>query len=437
VTTKEDPGLYEVTAPSDDEAPDAPNWRGGLEYGEKGPRPIIGNAIHALTCSLEWRGVIAFNAFDGSVVKLREPPMRNTERPEGYAIGEWNDIDTSLLTAWLSRHADVRVNPQIAGRAVYAVAQQKAFHPVRDYLKSLRWDGKVRLFQMLERYFGAAATELHEAIGSRWMTSAVARVMIPGCKADHAIVLEGEQGVGKSTAIEVLASAPFYSDTPIVFGEKDSYEALRGVWLYELAELSAMRKSDLESQKAFLSKRVDRYRRPYAEGPTQWPRQCVFAGTTNDQHYLMDPTGNRRFWPVRCGSIDIAALTADRDQLWAEALVRFEGGEKWHLDTPELTGMAREAQAERVHSDDWETIVARWLQTEKALYLLNQGNGISAAEVLQNALNLRAADIDRQSSTRVGIVLRALGWAKRRVMVDGRREWRMFAPELPPTEQSA
>ena len=423
------PDLFPVP-PTDDQAPDAPNWLSSLETNDNGkPRPVIANAIHALTLSLEWRGVLAFNAFDGSIVKLREPPMRSNERPAEYAIGEWNDTDTSLAAAWLSRHADVHLNPKLVGRAVYTVAQQKRFHPVREYLSALKWDGRVRLPGWLATYFGSEQNPYTEAIGTMWLISAVARVYSPGCKVDHAIVLEGPQGAGKSSALEVLAGMPWFSDTPVIFGEKDSYEALRGVWIYELAELSALRRSDVEAQKAYISKRHDRYRRPYGEGPIQWPRQVVFAGTTNDSKYLIDPTGNRRFWPVACGTISTEALKTDRDQLWAEAVVRYEQGEKWHIESPELMRMASEIQGARVQEDSWETLVGRWLDTEKAKYLIDQGHGLSLADVASVALSIRAENLDKAVTTRVGIIMRKFGWTERRcVTIPGtqNREWRLF-----------
>lgn len=430
----QDAFLEEV--PRDDEAPDAPNWKSSLETTSKGtPRATLGNCIHAMTLSLEWRGVLAFNAFDGSIVKLREPPMRENERPAGYELGEWNDTDTSLACAWLSRMADVHVEPKLAGRAAYAVAQQARFHPVRDYASALVWDGKVRLPSMFAHYFGSEQSPYLEAVGTKWMVSAIARVYDPGCKVDHAIVLEGGQGIGKSTALSILGSMPWFSDTPITFGDKDSYEALRGVWIYELAELSSLRRSDVEAQKAYISKRHDRYRRPYGEGPTVWKRQVVFAGTTNDERYLVDPTGNRRFWPVKCGAIRLTELAADRDQLWAEALVRYNQKETWHLDSIELIKAAQDEQAERVHEDDWETLIARWLLSDQAKIMLAKGEGLSVVDVLMTCLGFEKDKIHKPDSTRVGVILKNLGWSKPRkiTMESGVRERRIF----PPSEQSA
>lgn len=432
----------EPWSPSDADAPDAPPklrdaasltddelWESGLTYGKTGPHCTLANAIHALSKAPEWRGVLAFNEFDGSVVKLKKPPMAPGEAPQGYELGEWTDTDTSLCCAWLARRGNIRVQPNIAGRAAYTVAQQQKFHPVRQYADALVWDGKVRLNSWLSRYLGAEQNAYTEAIGKRWLISAIARVYDPGCKADHALVLEGQQGIGKSSALEVLAGMGWFSDTPVVFGEKDSYEALRGVWIYELAELAALRKSDVEAQKAYISKRHDRYRRPYGEGNTTWRRQCIFAGTTNDNRYLIDPSGNRRFWPVSCGQVDLEALRADRDQIWAEALVRYREGEAWHLDSNELVVLASRVQLSRVLEDDWETLIARWLDSDAGKYEIGRGHGIAITDVLLLAVKLKEDKIETRTSTRAGIIMRKLGWGYRgRLTLPGKRlrERRLF-----------
>ncbi len=429
--------------PLDTDAPDAPpvanklrevrdgdsadEWLSGLSCGDKGPYATLGNAIWALARCPLWNGVLAFNEFDGSVVKLKEPPMEQAERPKDFRLGEWNDTDTSLCCAWLARVAGIRLHPTLVGRAVFAVAQKSKFHPVRQYLDGLVWDGKVRLTSWLSRYMGAEQNAYTAAVGSRWLLSAVARVYEPGCKVDHVLVLEGSQGTGKSSALEVLAGMDWFSDTPLVFGDKDSYEALRGVLIYELAELSALRKSDVEAQKAYISKRFDRYRRPYGETNTTWPRQVIFAGTTNDAKYLADPTGNRRFWPVTCSDIDLDALKRDRDQLWAEALVRHREKEQWHLDSPELVALASAAQQDRVIEDDWEILIARWVESDAGKYMIGRGDGLAIPDVLSSAIGVKPDKNDRAASTRCGIQLKKLGWVvKRKVPIAGCREWRLF-----------
>jgi putative DNA primase/helicase len=190
--------------------------------------------------------------------------------------------------------------------------------------------------------------------GRRWFLSAVARVYRPGCKADCAVILEGPQGAGKSSALAALVPDPeWFADDIADLGCKDSAQDLRGKWIIELGELSAMRRAEVERTKAFMSRAVDHYRPSYGRRSQDFPRQCVFAGTTNADAYLGDETGNRRFWPVKVGTIRLGALREVRDQLWGEAVAAFEAGEKWWLDA-EVEAAAAEEQGERRIVDPWE-----------------------------------------------------------------------------------
>ncbi|MBK6704250.1 MAG: hypothetical protein IPG56_11180 [Caulobacteraceae bacterium] len=207
------------------------------------------------------------------------------------------------------------------------------FDPVRESLRNLKWDGVRRLRTWLSRYLGAEDTPLNRAIGMKTMVAAVRRVNEPGCKFDYVPVLEGAQGTGKSTALKILAGEDeFFSDQDLVhLDAKAQQEALRGKWIYEIAELSGLSRTESERTKAFLSRTHDRARRAYGYASIDQPRRCIFIGTTNDNNYLKDPTGNRRFWPVATGRIDLDALAADRDQLWAEAVIADAAGETLYL----------------------------------------------------------------------------------------------------------
>ena len=216
-----------------------------------------------------------------------------------------------------------------------------AMHPVRDYLTALVWDGISRLDSWLITYLDAEDTPLIRAIGSRWMISAVARIMQPGAKVDHMLILEGPQGGKKSSALKTLAGAEWFTDELAEIGSKDAAQQMRGIWIIEIAELDAISRAEVSRIKAFLTRTTDRYRPPYERYVVEVPRQCVFAGSVNPETYLRDETGNRRFWPVRCGSIDIDALRHDRDQLWAEAVARYRQGAIWWLDEPELIAELR------------------------------------------------------------------------------------------------
>jgi predicted P-loop ATPase len=184
--------------------------------------------------------------------------------------------------------------------------------------------------------------------------------MIPGCKNDCALILEGPQGLKKSTALRVLGE-PWFTDDIADIGSKDAQLQIRGAWIIEWSDLDAMSRVDISKVKAFMSRAIDRFRPPYGHRLVELPRESVFAGTTNSDSYLRDVTGARRFWPVRCGVIDIDSLKQDRDQLWAEAVVRFRDGASWWLEKQFLVEAAEMEQAERYEGVSGTTLsVTGW-----------------------------------------------------------------------------
>ncbi len=264
---------------------------------------------------------------------------------------------------WLQRR-ELNVTPMTVSRSVGAVAREITVHPVRDHLGALAWDGVPRIETWVCRYLGAEDTAFNRSVGALWLISAVARIFRPGVKADHMLVLEGPQGARKSTALKILAGEDWFTDELPDLGSKDAAMHMQGVWIIEIAELDAIGKAEVSRIKAFLTRTTDRFRPPYGRYTIEVPRQCVFAGTVNPDTYLRDETGNRRFWPVRCGTIDIDALARDRDQLWAEAVARFRAGAIWWLDTPELIAAATAEQEKRYQADAWDALIDHWLTHE-------------------------------------------------------------------------
>ncbi|HYN38940.1 MAG TPA: VapE domain-containing protein, partial [Rhodospirillales bacterium] len=337
-------------------------WRAGLLRNSEGaPRAILANAIHALREAPEWQDVLWHNEFATSTVARRPPPWAYGTKD--WEDTPWSDRDDYLVAEWLQQQG-IMVPASIAGQAVETVARDQTFHPVREYLDAQRWDGRPRLDTWLISYLGAPDTPYVRAIGPRWLMSAVARVFIPGAKADCALILEGPQGIKKSTALSVMAQ-PWFTDRLSDLGSKDAAMETKGVWIIEIAELDTMSRAEVSAIKAFMSRTHDRFRPPYGKRLVDLPRQCVFAGSINPEGgYLKDATGGRRFWPVVCGQIDVGALTRDRDQLWAEARDRFRKGEAWWLETPELNSCASEEQADRYQGDAWEEPIRTWLENE-------------------------------------------------------------------------
>ncbi|HEX9619438.1 MAG TPA: virulence-associated E family protein [Polyangiaceae bacterium] len=408
-------------------------WRGGLLLTKRDePRRCLANVMHVLALHQDWRGVLAWDAFGVAVVTQKVPPMRPQDAPADYALGDWTDEDTARTIAWFTCEVGFEPAAGHVDQGVAAIAHRTIVHPVRDWLASLEWDGTERLNDLGRVYFGAPGSAYAAAVGRRWMIAAVARVIEPGCKVDSLLGLEGAQGIGKSSALRLLAGAEWFADTGITIGDKDSYQALRRKWIYEFAELSSIRGREIERVKNFLSSQTDTYRPSYGRRTQDHPRQVVFAGSTNDEHYLTDPTGSRRFWPLRCAQIDLGALSRDRAQLWAEAVSAYRAGEPWHLDTAELRALAAEEAAEREEQDDWLDFVRRWLDDPTrpdghgGRDRLILGDGITTGDVLAGAIGMPAERITPAATRRIGIVLRALGFFPRQLWNGGDRVRRYY-----------
>lgn len=238
--------------------------------------------------------------------------------------------------------------------AVVHVARESSFNRIREALEALpRWDGRRRLDRWLVEALGAEDSEYHRAVGRAWLVSAVARAFVPGVKADHMLLLEGAQGIGKSTALDVLGGEGLYKDLTFSSHDKDSMQDLRGAWVVEYSELAGLSKRDDDWLKGHIARRVDTYRASYGIASQDHPRTCVLAGTVNPQgdgRYLRD-SENRRYWPVACEALPatlprrVAWLKGCRDQLWAEAVAAYRAGEVWHLDRD--VGQAQQQEARR------------------------------------------------------------------------------------------
>ena len=367
-------------------------WKKDLIVSDKGkPLAILANGITALRGAPEWCAGLAFDEFALCVTAMRPTPW-------GY-LGKWDEQCDRLLANWLQHHG-IRLGDSEAAKAAEAVARERSFHPVREYLDGLKWDKKERISNWLTTYLGVPESDLASAMGVKWLISAVARIYQPGCKADHMLIVEGPQGSFKSSAFCALAE-PWFTDDIADLGSKDSQLATLGAWVIELPELDAMGRPELSRVKAFMSRNTDRFRPPYGRRLIESPRQCVFVGTVNHSEYLRDETGGRRFWPVACATIDLKALRKDKDQVWAEAVVYYKKGEKWWLDTPELNQAATQEQDARYQVDAWESIIADWLGNRKEA---------TTAEVLNGPLDKKIGLWTRSDETRVGIILRRLGW---------------------------
>lgn len=258
----------------------------------------------------------------------------------------WTDTDDAGLRNFLEIKYEI-VNTMKIGDAVLLAMQSCMRHPVREYLLSLKWDGVARADTIFIDYLGAEDTEYTRTVTRKALIGAVARIMQPGCKHDHILVLVGPQGCRKSTTLAKLGKS-WFSDSFYTVQGKEAYEQIQGFWLIEMGEMAATRKAELESIKQFVSKQSDSYRAAYAKRTQEHPRQCAFFGTTNDDEFLRDATGGRRFWPVTV--TDKGRETGDYftaeivDQVWAEIVMRYSAGENWYLDNAKIEAVARQIQ---------------------------------------------------------------------------------------------
>lgn len=279
--------------------------------------------------------------------------LTDLDELDGVAI---NDRVKNALWVRSAREHEYQPTLKVWNDTIETIGGENAFHPVQDYLDRVQpsWDGTKRIDTFFVDYFGAAGTEFNCAAGRLWLIAAVRRARKPGTKFDTMVVLEGVQGSEKSSALEVLAIREewFTDSLPFNATQKVFIEHTLGKWIIEFAELSGLRKSDSEKIKTVLSRRIDRARLAWKTDAQDYKRTCVLAGTTNDNKYLSDPTGNRRFWPVKTGKIDLAGLKRDVNQLWAEAAVAESSDESIVLEQ-RLWKMAGDVQRDRTNDHPW------------------------------------------------------------------------------------
>jgi hypothetical protein len=273
-----------------------------------------------------------------------------------------------------------------------------SYHPIKDYFNSLQWDGTPRIDTWLIRYMGANDDSFNREVGRLCLLAGVRRILQPGCKFDQIITFDAKEGTGKSTAIEIMAGRENFSDQSILdANETRQQELLQGVWLYEIADLQGHSRAEVEKVKAFASRTTDRARPAYGHFRVDKPRTCVLFATTNPNLYLTSPTGNRRFWPITTGRIDLDALRRDRDQLWAEALLR-ERGASLSLHS-RLWSDAAERQESRRERDPWEDRLAHLT-----------GAQISSYDVIEIHLQIPTHQQSQWLYKRVAHVMRKNGW---------------------------
>lgn len=359
---------------------------------------------------------LAFNTFSNQAVMRAAVPwdIRGLKYPR-----QVDDSDGIKSLGWLEQQGLYKLSTGTAKDALIAGARASPFNPLVDWLQSIIWDKQPRIDGWLTYYLGTAANDYTRAVGRKFLISAVARALRPGCKVDTMLILEGPQGRLKSSAARVLFGAEWFTDDLAEIGTKDAALQMQGRWGIEVPEMSSFTKTETNKIKATLSRPIDRFRAPYDRFISEHPRQCVLIGTTNPLNgYFKDPTGARRFWPVECGTIDLEALTHDCEQLWAEAVAAFESGASWWLTNEEQI-LASVEQALRQESDPWTEAIAKAILGRTM---------VTSGELLRETLGFKIGDTGRGDEMRVAAVLSYLGWERKRTMMDGERAWRWVCP---------
>lgn len=324
-------------------------WVKELTYTEQGKlRSTISNFLLIIENEPLLKGKIAYNEFSNRAVVVGQLPWRKKENKS-----DWNDTDDSGLREFIEKYYAISSTAKCAD-ALALSFEKHSFHPIKDYIDSLMWDGEERIDKLFIDYLGAEDNNYVRTVTRKILVAAVARAFNPGCKFDNMPVLSGPQGIGKSTIIKKLGQE-WYSDSLTTVSGKEAYEQLQGVWILEMGEMMATKKADIEATKHFLSKTEDIYRVAYGRRTSRFPRQCVFIGTTNDREFLRDKTGNRRFWPIDVGmqerskSVFNDLNKYEIDQIWAEAYELYKNNEPLYLNSEEEKEAAKQQDS---HSEE-------------------------------------------------------------------------------------
>lgn len=388
------------------------DWKTELICDSKGSlvRGSLRNALlftqhHDMT-----RGVFCLNEFQKEIYMVRCPPW---EDARSFGARRVEEVDVTNCTAFLEGFG-VTSDTNKVWKAIEAVAERNKFNPAREYFDSLKWDGQKRLDTWLTYYMGAEgdAPEYLSFIGKKWLTAAVKRVYEPGCQFDHMLVIEGEQGGGKSSALRIMAT--FGDERPETYfrdsikasdiGNKDTMLTLQGCIIVELSELSGFQNTSDEEMKSWIVYREDVGRIPYAKNVTVYKRHFVLAGTSNTYDYLKDRTGNRRYWPFSCSGVDLEAIERDKKQLWAEAVALYKSGLYIGPDEDEKI-LAEVAQAKRLPEDSWADDVKRAVD----MLGMDTFTGIKISDVMTKmGVNLR--DKDQRTARRIADILKKMGY---------------------------
>lgn len=412
-----------------------------------GPRKVERAGIAELYTAFKeesrLRHLFGRNLLSLEVTYLEPPPYEIEHGERRYEHrSSVPESDLTRLRIWLERELATRTTVADLCDVVSAIADENAYHPVREYLDRISWDGVPRLERFFTDYIPVAIEvddkelqpklkQLYAVLAQKWFVSAVARAFQPGSKVDEMLILEGPQGLLKSTAFAKLGGS-WFSDMHCDITSRDTLLALRKYWIVEHAELESITRREAGEVKAFLSRREDVFRRPYGRETTVQPRSNIFVGSVNDRQYLRDTTGNRRYWiaPVE-GTINVEAIERDRDQLWAEAVVAYRHGEKWWLDREQEKLMAVVRGDRELEFPFEETLKKRIAKEAEAAVSKGHKDGRESLRITSSNESFFSTDallgflkpqtVDQRTLNQIAAAMTKLGWRKQQRRIDGQK----------------
>ena len=411
-------------AEEEDEKKPGIDWIDQLKMNSKTGFPLsTAKNAEIILSNGPFKGVLAYDAFGNTEVIRKNLPWRNRERKyEDYE--PWLGADDRRLEHWFGKTYEIKSGTTIKN-AFTEVAHMNRFHPIIEYLEAQEWDGVARIDRLFIDYLGADDSDYVKEVTRKMFIAAVKRLYEPGCKFDYMLVLVGPQGAGKSTIIQMLARR-WFSDSLKTFDTKDAGEHLQSAWIFEFGELAGMTKTEVDEIKQFITKRGDKYRVAYDRVITDFPRKCVFFGTTNNTDFLKDPTGNRRFWPVvidpdkRIKSVFTGLSEYEIGQVWAEVLKAYKSGEALTL-SPEIEQQAARIQSMHMEDDPRVGLIQEWLESpiEDEWGEESEGNQlrnrVCASQAWTECLHNKSGSIRPWEAREICNILRRIpGWKERK-----------------------
>jgi predicted P-loop ATPase len=387
-------------------------WESSIKYAKNGdPMPLAGNLQVCLENMPDWRGCVVYDEARDTCIWAKTPPdIPGMRTPlEGDKLDDYAWV---YVGHWFALRRGVTFAKDAVQDVLVSAAKSRPINSLQSHIEAMEWDGCMRIDRWLSAYCSAEDNPYTRFVGQSWLISAIARAFRPGCQADHTLILEGQQGTGKTSVFRVIGGDWYMSFSARNLDDKDAKMSIHSAWIAEIGELAALQHGEMAKIKDFLTQLTDKYRPPYGRHFIERSRRVVFGGSTNEDDYVRDPTGARRFWPVRTGHIDLDALVRDRNLLLAEAHYAYRNGVQWWPDrnARELLGMLSMQQEQRLAPEPWESII-------KDRVRLSLERAGSEAPVFTTDEGLTWVGVDPGKRTqadarRVGSIFRRLGYER-------------------------